>query len=185
MMEEVRMSESWQFNSIAYWRTSFEMLIGIGMINWSPDSGFSQRQREEFARQDVGLFSLGTNRHRFARIHKLMGKDEDARKITEGVLTRYPRAPRALYIAAKFAARDGDLARAMELLITLESLLPELGPTAPRYRNAIAAEVALLPATFHRDPADRIIVATALVQGAMLVTSDRRIIESKLVPTLH
>ena len=143
LMEEARMSERWPFNSLAYWRTSFEMLIGIGMINWSPDSGFSQSEREEFARQDVGLFSLGTNRHRFARIHKLMGKDEDARKITEGVFIRYPRAPRALYIAAKFAARDGDLARARELLITLESLLPGLGPNAPRYSNAIAAEVAL------------------------------------------
>jgi hypothetical protein len=35
------------------------------------------------------------------------------------------------------------LARARELLITLESLLPGLGPNAPRYSNAIAAEVAL------------------------------------------
>ncbi len=47
---------------------------------------------------------------------------------------------------------------------------------------AVAAEVAALPATFHRDPADRIIVATARVFGAKLVTSDRAIIESNLVP---
>lgn len=48
---------------------------------------------------------------------------------------------------------------------------------------AIAAEVASLPATFHRDPADRILVATARVLGATLVTSDKRILESRLVPT--
>ncbi len=48
---------------------------------------------------------------------------------------------------------------------------------------AVAAEVAALPASFHRDPADRIIVATARLFGAKLLTSDRRIIESDLLPT--
>ena len=47
---------------------------------------------------------------------------------------------------------------------------------------AVAAEVAALPASFHRDPADRIIVATVRLLGAKLLTSDHRIIESKLVP---
>ena len=49
---------------------------------------------------------------------------------------------------------------------------------------AIAAQVAELPAEFHRDPGDRIIVSTALVMGLTLVTSDRRIIESGLVPVI-
>lgn len=49
---------------------------------------------------------------------------------------------------------------------------------------AVAAEVAALPDSFHRDPADRIIVATARVLGATLVTRDRRIVEAGLVPTL-
>jgi len=49
---------------------------------------------------------------------------------------------------------------------------------------AIATEVASLPASFPRDPADRIIVATALVLGATLLTSDARIIDAELVPTL-
>jgi PIN domain nuclease of toxin-antitoxin system len=48
---------------------------------------------------------------------------------------------------------------------------------------AVAAEVAALPASFHRDPADRIIVATARVLGAKLLTSDRAIVDSNLVPT--
>jgi PIN domain nuclease of toxin-antitoxin system len=49
---------------------------------------------------------------------------------------------------------------------------------------AIAAEVAALPDSFSRDPADRVIVATARVHGATLLTRDSRIIESQLVPTL-
>ena len=47
---------------------------------------------------------------------------------------------------------------------------------------AIAAGVAELPSTFHRDPADRIIVATAHILGATLLTHDSRIIDAKLVP---
>jgi PIN domain nuclease of toxin-antitoxin system len=50
--------------------------------------------------------------------------------------------------------------------------------------TAVAAEVAVLPTTFHRDPADRIIVATTKVLGGTLLTSDGRIIEAKLVPTI-
>lgn len=46
---------------------------------------------------------------------------------------------------------------------------------------AIAAELASIPPW---DPADRIIVATARVHGATLVTLDERIRESGLVPVL-
>lgn len=49
---------------------------------------------------------------------------------------------------------------------------------------AVAAELALLPESFHRDPADRILVATARVIGATLLTRDRRISKAKLVDTL-
>ena len=49
---------------------------------------------------------------------------------------------------------------------------------------AIAAELATLPDSFHRDPADRILVATARTFGAMLLTQDRRIIDAALVDTL-
>ncbi|MDE0358252.1 MAG: type II toxin-antitoxin system VapC family toxin [Gammaproteobacteria bacterium] len=49
---------------------------------------------------------------------------------------------------------------------------------------AIAAEVARLPDSFHRDPADRILVATARTLGATLLTHDRRIRESGLVETV-
>lgn len=49
---------------------------------------------------------------------------------------------------------------------------------------AVAAELAVLPASFHRDPADRILVATARVMGATLLTQDRRIVDSGLAATL-
>ena len=49
---------------------------------------------------------------------------------------------------------------------------------------AIAAELATLPDSFQRDPADRILVATARVFGATLLTQDRRIVEAALVNTL-
>jgi PIN domain nuclease of toxin-antitoxin system len=48
----------------------------------------------------------------------------------------------------------------------------------------IAREVASLSTTRNWDPADRVIVATARVLGARLITSDSRIIDSKLVPTI-
>lgn len=49
---------------------------------------------------------------------------------------------------------------------------------------AVAAEVAALPDSFHRDPADRILVATARVLGATLLTRDRLIVHSDLADTL-
>jgi PIN domain nuclease of toxin-antitoxin system len=49
---------------------------------------------------------------------------------------------------------------------------------------AVAAGVGALPDSFHRDPGDRIIVASARVLGATLLTHDRRIIAANLVSTL-
>ena len=50
---------------------------------------------------------------------------------------------------------------------------------------AVAAAVAALPESFHRDPADRIIVASAQIIGATVLTHDRRIIRARLVPTIR
>jgi PIN domain nuclease of toxin-antitoxin system len=41
-----------------------------------------------------------------------------------------------------------------------------------------------LPSTYPKDPADRVIAATALVQGLSLVTADREIRQSYAVPTI-
>ena len=76
----------------------------------------------------------------------------------------------------------------IRLLIPLREWLDKAAapPLVQRYgiSPAIAAEVAALPASFHRDPADRILVATARVLGAALLTQDRRIIDAALVDTV-
>jgi PIN domain nuclease of toxin-antitoxin system len=48
--------------------------------------------------------------------------------------------------------------------------------------TAIAAEVAALPPAFHRDPADRLIVASCRVLGVPLLTRDTSILRARLVP---
>jgi PIN domain nuclease of toxin-antitoxin system len=48
----------------------------------------------------------------------------------------------------------------------------------------IAVESSHLPGTFHRDPADQIIVATARIRGCPLLTADARILRYPHVKTL-
>ncbi len=76
----------------------------------------------------------------------------------------------------------------IRLTIPLREWLGKLAAPPLVRRNgispAIAAELASLPNSFHRDPADRILVSTARVLGATLLTRDRRITEARLVDTL-
>lgn len=67
----------------------------------------------------------------------------------------------------------------------LEEATAEPAVRLVRITPAIAAEVAGLPSTFHRDPADRILVATARVHGATMLTHDKAIVASKLVPIVR
>jgi PIN domain nuclease of toxin-antitoxin system len=50
--------------------------------------------------------------------------------------------------------------------LSIEPLLPQ-----------VAVEACSLPESFHRDPADRLIVATARVSNSALMTRDRRILD--------
>lgn len=50
--------------------------------------------------------------------------------------------------------------------------------------NQIAQESVNLDENFHKDPADRMIVATAILNGAKLITSDQRILKYKKVQTI-
>jgi len=59
----------------------------------------------------------------------------------------------------------------------LDEALAEPGPTIDQISPQIAAESYALPEAFHRDPADRLIVATARVANATLMTRDRRILD--------
>ena len=78
-------------------------------------------------------------------------------------------------------AERGRLVLSVTLLEWLEAAAHprsvEVVPVTP----AIAAEVAALPATFHRDPADRLIVATCRALAAPLLTHDPMITRSRLV----
>jgi PIN domain nuclease of toxin-antitoxin system len=48
----------------------------------------------------------------------------------------------------------------------------------------ISLRTLALPSTYPKDPADRIIGATALVEGIPLVTADREIRKSRALPTI-
>lgn len=74
----------------------------------------------------------------------------------------------------------------IRLDISLESFLQEVESrfvVLPISGRACARAMGL-PATYPKDPADRIIGATALVEGLSLVTADREIRRSRAVQTI-
>ena len=62
------------------------------------------------------------------------------------------------------------------LALAASPAVVQLCPISP----SVAAEVGRLPAAFHQDPADRLIVATARNKHLPLATMDQKIIEAKL-----
>lgn len=76
----------------------------------------------------------------------------------------------------------------LDLKLPLREWL-ETATAPPRVRRcpitpAVASEMLSLPEDFPRDPADRVIVATARVMGATLLTMDEAIIRTAAVRTL-
>jgi PIN domain nuclease of toxin-antitoxin system len=74
----------------------------------------------------------------------------------------------------------------IHLDISLESFLQEVESrfvVLPIGGRACARAMAL-PATYPKDPADRVIAATALVEGLSLLTADRAIRRSRTVQTI-
>jgi PIN domain nuclease of toxin-antitoxin system len=76
-------------------------------------------------------------------------------------------------VAMLVARRRVQLDRPVEQWVDIALALPkiQLAPLEPR----IAVRSTKLPGEFHPDPADRIIVATALENGVAIVTPDERI----------
>ena len=72
----------------------------------------------------------------------------------------------------------GDPDKWLEVALDIPRLY--LVPLSP----IIACRSTALPGTFHSDPADQIIVATALVEEATLVTKDQRITQYTYVRTV-
>jgi len=73
----------------------------------------------------------------------------------------------------------------IRLNISLESFLMEVESrfVVLPMTGRVCARAVGLPAAYPKDPADRIIGATALVQGLSLVTVDREIRRSKAIET--
>jgi PIN domain nuclease of toxin-antitoxin system len=74
----------------------------------------------------------------------------------------------------------------IELGMSLESFLQSLESSfrVMPITSRSCARIAELPSTYPKDPADRIIGATALAEGLTLITADRKILASKAVQTL-
>ena len=76
--------------------------------------------------------------------------------------------------------------RRIRLNISLESFLQEVEArfvVLPISGRACARAMGL-PTSYRKDPADRIIGATALVESLALITADREILHSKVVNTI-
>lgn len=74
----------------------------------------------------------------------------------------------------------------VRLDISLESFLQEveLRFVVLPINVRVCARAVTLPESYPKDPADRIIGATALVEGLTLLTADRKIQQSKTVLTI-
>lgn len=74
----------------------------------------------------------------------------------------------------------------IQLDITIESFLQEIESRfiVIPIRGRICALTLGLPSTYPKDPADRVIAATALTEGLTLITADREIQRSKAIATI-
>jgi PIN domain nuclease of toxin-antitoxin system len=74
-------------------------------------------------------------------------------------------------------ASHGRIVLGKSIGLWLDEALADPGPGIDPLTPQIAIESHALPDVFHRDPADRLIVATARVANATLMTRDRRILD--------
>jgi PIN domain nuclease of toxin-antitoxin system len=82
----------------------------------------------------------------------------------------------SLWEIALLAAR-GRIVLGKPAGLWLDEALANPGPAIEPLSPRIAVESCELPDPFHADPADRMIVATARVTNAALMTRDRRILD--------
>jgi PIN domain nuclease of toxin-antitoxin system len=102
---------------------------------------------------------------------------DDARKQRTGISV----SDVTLFEVATLMAR-----KRLELQVSLESFLEEVESRftiLPINRHVAACSVQL-PSTYPKDPMDRIIGATALVEGCPLVTADEGIRRAKALKTI-
>lgn len=78
----------------------------------------------------------------------------------------------------------GRLDLGMEPMEWIEMALAYPGVELQPITPAIAVESTRLPGTFHKDPGDQLIVATARLLGISLATCDRKLVEYTEVETI-
>ena len=118
----------------------------------------------------------------------LAGDDSRISKKAKAAIDESRQTERGLAISDFTLYELSTLVRKKEigLVISLESFLYEVEarfvvlPITAR----ISASAFSLPASYPKDPADRIIGATALVEGLTLVTADAQIRNSRALPTI-
>lgn len=87
----------------------------------------------------------------------------------------------SLYEISRMSERSRvELDESLEIFLGRLNSLFEVRPI----RSEIAIAAARFPNIFPGDPADRIIAATAMIEGLSLVTADRHIRRSRLVKTI-
>ncbi|HEX6494691.1 MAG TPA: type II toxin-antitoxin system VapC family toxin [Acidobacteriaceae bacterium] len=121
----------------------------------------------------VALWSLGDSPRLSANARRAIGQ---ARRVGSLHIASMALLEVARLVAAQ---RLGTTVTLDVLLDRIENSFMILPITA-----AVAAATTRLPASYPRDPADRIIGATALVHGAALVTADEGIRKAKAVRTI-
>ncbi len=102
---------------------------------------------------------------------------DEARQNGEGLAI----ASMSLFELALIATRG-----CIQLSASLESFLQEVETLfiVKPLTGRISARSQTLPATYPKDPIDRIIGATALIEGLSLITADERIRKAKVVSTI-
>ena len=73
--------------------------------------------------------------------------------------------------------KRGRVALPRNIRAWVEEALDQSGVSIAPLTSEIAIESVHLPGTLHGDPADRLLVATARVMGATLLTKDERLIQ--------
>lgn len=98
-------------------------------------------------------------------------------------------AKQKLYVSSVSTLEVARLASLRQIRLTspvdawCERARAELGAEAVVIDDRVAVEAYALPGSFHADPADRMLVATARVHGWRIVTADVRIVEYRGVRT--
>jgi PIN domain nuclease of toxin-antitoxin system len=78
----------------------------------------------------------------------------------------------------------GDLEISCSLAEWIEQSVRDLWLKTQEVSHEIAMKAYQLPGSFHRDPADRQIVATSICHGLTLITADERILQYPEAKTL-